>query len=224
MEIKKSEGIVLHIIKYGEYDQILTVFTREEGVIKLILKGGSSRKKMSADLLMRAEFIYLPRQNSLMTCREWALITPYLQLRKSLACLEGACALAKALLSSQCEQKPAPQLYELLICYLERLPIARQPEALVASFLLKILRHEGLFGLTPHCCVCRQDLIDHYIFKGESYCERDQPLQAIAMGPFEAEKLFILAFSRSFDLMEEHPIKPEFQSNIKEMFTSLSQP
>lgn len=222
MEIKKSEGVILHIIKYGEHDQILTVFTREEGLIKLILKGTSNRKKMKADLLMRGEFIYLHKQNSLSACREWALLTPYLQLRKSLVCLEGACAIAKALLNSQCEQRASPRLYELLIYYLEKLPIVKQPEAFVASFLLKILRHEGLLGLTPHCCVCKQDLTDHYIFKGESYCERDRPTQTICLSPFEAEKIFILAFSRSFALIESQQLKPELHSHIHDIFLDLT--
>jgi DNA repair protein RecO (recombination protein O) len=220
MELKKSEGVILHIIKYGEHDQILTVFTREEGLIKLILKG--NRKNRKADLLMRAEFIYLHRQNSLMTCREWALLTPYLQLRKSFACLEGACAIAKAVLKSQCEQKASPQLYELLIYYLEKLPAVKQPEAFVASFLLKILRHEGLLGLTPHCSVCRQNLTDHYIFNGESYCERDRPPQSIALSPFDAEKIFILAFSRSFVLIESQHLKSELQTHIHDIFLELT--
>lgn len=222
MEIKKSEGVILHLLKYGEHDQILTVFTREEGLIKLILKGNSGRKKMKADLLMRAEFIYLRRQNSLMSCREWSLITPYLQLRKSLASLEGACAMAKALLHSQCEQKASPRLYELLIYYLEKLSVAKQPEAFVASFLLKILRHEGLLGLTPHCCVCHQDLTDHYVFKGESYCERDRPPQAIALSPFEAEKIFILAFSRSLALIESQHLHSELQNHVQDIFMDLT--
>lgn len=223
MEIKKCEGIVLHKIKYGEYDQILTVFTREEGLIKLICKGASSRKKNGADLLMRAEFFYLPRQSSLMTCRELTQINANLQLRKSLACLEGACAMAKAILASQCEQKPAPQLYELFICYLERLPLAPQPEALVASFLLKILRHEGLFGLTPHCSVCLQDLIEHHIFNGESYCRQDRPPQAITLSPFEAETLFVLAFSRSFACIEQHHLQKDLQTTIDQIFIAQNQ-
>lgn len=223
MEIKKCEGIVLHQLKYGEYDQILTVFTREEGLIKLIYKGASGRSKNRADLLMRGEFLYTPGKSSLMTCREFAIINPYLSLRKSLACLEGACAMAKALLDSQCEQKPAPQLYDLFICYLERLPLALQPEALPTSFLLKVLRHEGLLGLTPHCSVCLQDLTEHHVFRGESYCRQDKPAQAITLNPFEAETLFVLAFSRSFALIEQNSVKKDLQSSIIQMFAELNQ-
>lgn len=221
MSLQTSEGIVLHTLKYGERDQILTVFTRQEGLIKLFYKGAFSGKKCGAALLTRAEFVYFPKQNSLMTCREMTLVHSYLKLRKSLACLEGAFTIAKSLLSSQCEQKYAPQLYELLICYLERLPEVSQPQMLAASFLLKILRHDGLFGLTPHCKKCLQELSTHYIVQGESYCFNDKPLEAIVLSSSEADTLFMLAFSRSFALLECLEVSPSLYTHIETLFHSL---
>jgi DNA repair protein RecO (recombination protein O) len=43
--IQRTEGIVLHTLSYRDYDQILTVFTREAGVIKLVMRGGLSPRR-----------------------------------------------------------------------------------------------------------------------------------------------------------------------------------
>lgn len=224
MEIHKCEGIVLQSIKYGDYDQILTLFTRDEGLLKMIVKGANSRKQRNAivsGVLTQAEFIYVRRQSSLVLCREQNILNPHLKLRNTLPCLEGACCMAKAVLTSQMEQKPVPQLYDLLVCYYNRLPFASQPATLTASFSLKVLRHEGLFGLTPHCSICHVSLIEHFISQGESYCQVHQPPQAIHLTPFQAEALFIMAYSRSLEMIEKCHLECTLQAKIDWLFKEL---
>lgn len=221
MTLQKNEGVILHAIKYGEYDQILTVFTREEGLIKMIFKGALSKKRAhgaSTAPFTQAEFIYEKRQSSLFVCRESTSLNDNLHLRKSLACLDAAYLLAKILLTSQAEQKSSPLLYDLFIRYLARIPLSLSPAALVASFQLKFLRHEGLFGLTPHCSLCKAELKDHFIARGESYCEGDRPEEALKLTPFEAETLFILAFSRSYDLIEQSSLDGNLKAKIEWLF------
>jgi DNA repair protein RecO (recombination protein O) len=221
MVFQKNEGVILHAIKYGEYDQILTVFTREEGLIKMIFKGAYAKKRAlgaSTAPFTQAEFVYDKRQSSLFVCQESALLHAHLNLRKSLACLDAAYLLAKILLASQAEQKASPLLYDLFVCYLARIPLSLSPAALVASFQLKFLRHEGLFGLTPHCSLCKADLRDHFIARGESYCEGDRPEEAVKLTPFEAETVFILAFSKSYDLIEQSALGSDLKAKIEWLF------
>ncbi len=206
---QNGEGIVLHTLKYGDYDQILTIFTREEGLIKLFVKGAYRSKSKSSFTtpLTQAEFTYVKRQSTLFVCLEKSIINYHLKLRESLPVLEGACALVNILTTSQRELKPAPLLYELFVCYLERLPQTMKIMNLVMSFQFKLLRHEGLFGLTPYCNHCNDHLIDYYIFRGECFCEKHQPMQyseqMISLTPFEASTLFTFAFSRSLPLIEQ---------------------
>lgn len=223
MELQKSEGVVLHALKYGDYDQILTVFTREEGLIKLIVKGAyrNQNKGSFTAPLTQAEFIYSKRQSSLFHCREKSVVNYHLSLRESLECLEGACAMVKSLQATQVELKPAPLVYELFTCYLDRLPHTLQVKNLVSSFQLKLLRHEGLFGLTPQCSLCNIDLLTHYVVQGESFCETHKPLGNISLTPFEAQALFTMAFSRSLTLIEESEMDLNLKSKVDWLFESL---
>ncbi|MBA3238619.1 MAG: DNA repair protein RecO [Parachlamydiaceae bacterium] len=221
MVYQKNEGIILHTIKYGEYDQILSVFTREEGLIKMIFRGAYAKKRAigaSTAPFTQSEFVYERRQSSLFVCHETALINAHLSLRKSLACIDAAYLLAKILLTSQAEQKSSPLLYDLFVCYLTRIPLSLSPAALVASFQMKFLRHEGLFGFTPHCSLCKADLKDHFIARGESFCEGDRPAEAMKLTPFEAESLFILAFSKSYELIEQSALGGDLKAKIEWIF------
>jgi DNA repair protein RecO (recombination protein O) len=223
MNYQKNEGIILHAIKYGEYDQILSVFTREEGLIKMIFKGAYTKKRAqgaSTAPFTQAEFVYEKRQSALFVCHETALVNAHLSLRKSLACIDAAYSLAKILLTAQAEQKPSPLLYDLFVSYLIRIPISLSPAALVASFQMKFLRHEGLFGFTPHCSLCKVDLKDHFIARGESFCEVDHPEEALKLTPFEAESLFILAFSKSYDLIEQSTLGIDLKAKIDWIFNT----
>jgi DNA repair protein RecO (recombination protein O) len=223
MELHKSEGVVLHALKYGDYDQILTVFTREEGLIKLIVKGAYRNQKNATFTtpLTQAEFIYAKRQSTLFLCQEKSVVNYHLALRESLESLESACALVKILTATQVELKPTPLLYELLICYLERLSQTKNVQNLISSFQLKILRHEGLFGLTPTCRQCNEDLIHHYIVQGESYCKEHKPDQGLSLTAFEAQAVFTLAFSRSLPLIEESVMDLGLKEKIDWLFESL---
>jgi DNA repair protein RecO (recombination protein O) len=214
------QGIVLQSLKFKDYDQILTVFTRENGLIKLFVKGAYNLKQGKAPVatLTQIECIYTQRQSSLYTCQELSTVNYYLDLRNSYQCLESACTIAKAILDSQPEHKPAPLLYDLFVAYLNRLPSTPNPSTLESSFLLKTLRYEGLLGLTPHCNICQDDLTEHYLYHGESFCKTHAPPHSIQLSPFEAASLFTLTFSRDMALIETAPLSPQLKQTILSLF------
>ncbi len=137
----RTEGIVLHLIPFGDYDQIATIFTRENGVIKLIIKGGLSHKRHKSapiSALTRADFVYTAGRGELHTSQEITPLERYHHQNRSFAHLESACAMAQALRRSQLLEKPAPLLYELLLALLRRLETSDHPGIWLSSFLLKI--------------------------------------------------------------------------------------
>ncbi len=149
MQIQRAEGVILQSLNFQDYDQILTVFTREEGLIKLIVKRARHAKSGRGGFtapFTQAEFIYKEGRGEIFTCSEVSVIHQHLGLRRSLSVLEAACDIIKALLLVQPIQAAAPQLYDLLILYLTHIPRLRDPYALAASFRLKLLKHEGLLG------------------------------------------------------------------------------
>lgn len=146
-EIKSIEGVILRSTAYRDYDQILTLFTPDQGVLKFIYKG--SRKKRTArgcfNPLTRVELTYKEGKSELYPCEDIVLIDSYLDLRKQLACLEAACDLLAAVSFSQWIGKVAPPIYHLLTFYLAKMSLVQDPWSLASSFRLKILKYEGVF-------------------------------------------------------------------------------
>lgn len=182
MDERQAEGIVLRTINYGEYDRILSVFTKEQGILSLFVKGGNRSKKGALALcspLAHAEFIYRPGRKDMDYFVEGRLLTSPQQLRTDYNCLEAACSLAQALSKSQFPHKAAPQLFSLFLYYLQRLPGVSDPQVIVDSFRLKLLIHEGLIGLSSSCLHCEGTWQTVHFAEGEWYCEAHAPSQYV---------------------------------------------
>lgn len=195
MAIEQVEGIILHTLDYQDYDQIITVFSKEEGMIKFIIKGAKSYQKrqgITTAPLTRAEFLYTRGKSDLWKCQEMTILDYQLALRNNLVYLQTAFDFVKALQATQTGSKPAPELYQLLTIYLGRLPLSRGPANLAASFRLKLLCHEGVFTVEEA----------HFFHQKEK------------------EIVEILAYSRSIGDIDSLEISPELALKIQSYFVS----
>ncbi|MEX1012270.1 MAG: DNA repair protein RecO [Waddliaceae bacterium] len=149
MQTKTTEGIILKTGFLKNSDLLLEVFTLDYGLMRLAYKGGNSykRKRGGTTLtLTRAEIVFAEGKTGLSRCIEISPVNFNLDLRNSYRVIQAAGLLAHLIRRTQMENKPAPSLYALFLAYLKRLPQSQNLEALVASFRLKLLRHEGLFN------------------------------------------------------------------------------
>lgn len=146
----KSDAIVLRTTPYGDYHQIATFYTQNYGLLKCAARFSRSPKNKLAPLLApfnELEVYFLLRDRDLETIQSAQLLNPNLPLRHSLESLASASVCTEALLKTQMQGKSSPLLFSLLKKYLELIPEAKSPEALSASFILKLLKHEGLLSL-----------------------------------------------------------------------------
>lgn len=191
----RTEGVILQATKYQDFDQIVTLFTPEEGLLRFMVKGALNPKLGKAALtapLSRAEFIYARGRSELYSCREISMLNSHLNLRESELMLEAAFDLLQAIRATQMPQKGAPELYRLLLIYLEKLPLIPDPKVVSTSFRLKTLRHEGLLNL------------DEISFSEE-----------------ERELLTILANARSFASLSELRVTPGLCQKVRQLFLEL---
>lgn len=149
MSFYHTEGIILHTLKFLDHDSIMTVFTRDFGLIKFFVKKGLKNHPISP--LTQAELIFSQGKSNLFKCKEISVLNFHLKLRNNQETLQAAYNLILAIKNSQLEQQPAPLLYELLACYLQALPLFPNPCILAVSFQLKLLRHEGLLNISSFC-------------------------------------------------------------------------
>lgn len=226
MEILQTEGIIFNVLNYQDYDLILNVYTKKEGLMKLIVKRGASQKTKKGVVLSplaRAEFVYTKGKSSILKCREISMLNHHLKLRQNLDWIKLAFNMIHAIRISQTELNPAPDLYKLFLNYLEKIPSIHNFYTMESSFYLKTLRHEGLLGDYSFCHICKEALKNCYVFQGESYCSQHAPAQALAFAEEEAHILHQLAFCPTFARLNEISINQEFNSKVGILFHSLVQ-
>lgn len=148
-QILHNEGIILHKIPYRNHDEIITVFTKDYGLIKLMVHGARSSKNSvgaNTETLALTEFVFQTGSGDIWNHKESRLLNSQHELRKSLAVLQAAGDLVQAILHTQDLHHPSPGLYQLFLAFLKKLPEVDAPGVLTASFRLKLLKHEGVLS------------------------------------------------------------------------------
>src|SRR5215213_4589643 len=122
MALAHDRCICLRKVEYSETSQILHLFGREHGVVRVIAKGahrttkqGASRFGGGIDLLDLGDAVFtLDLEKQLCTLTEWKLTEGHLELRGNLRCLylgQYAAELVSVLIE---EHDPHPDLFDRL--------------------------------------------------------------------------------------------------------------
>ncbi|MCC6422393.1 MAG: DNA repair protein RecO [Phycisphaerales bacterium] len=167
MPLVHDRCICLRKFEYSETSQILTLFSREHGLLRAMAKGAHRRTKAGAskfdggvDLLDigQAVFTHDPARE-LSTLTEWSLREGHLELRK---CLRGmylgqyAAELMGFLVE---EHDPHPDLFVAMEKCLAELSTSRREEAFL-GFELELLRQAGYLAELSMCVLCHNELSD----------------------------------------------------------------
>jgi DNA repair protein RecO (recombination protein O) len=161
MPLVRDRCICVGKVEYSETSQILALFGKEHGLLRVIAKGAHRRTKAGAskfdggaDLLDVGEAVFtLDPARDLNTLTEWSLRDGHLELRKTLRGMYlglYAAELVSALIE---EQDPHPELFERFQSTLAELGSARVEEAFLA-FELDLLAQSGHLPELAICVEC----------------------------------------------------------------------
>src|SRR5690349_390395 len=161
MPLAHDRCICLRKVEYSETSQILTLFGREHGVVKVIAKGAHRTTKLGAskfgggiDLLDCGEAVFtLDLEKQLGTLTEWTLVEGHLGLRRELRTMylgQYAAELVSLLIE---EHDPHPELFARLEQTLLELATPRAEEVFLA-FELDLLRETGYLAELAACVSC----------------------------------------------------------------------
>jgi DNA repair protein RecO (recombination protein O) len=167
MALTRDRCLCLRKVEYSETSQILTLFGREHGLMRLIAKGAHRRTKAGAskfdgglDLLDLGDGVFSLRlEKDLATLTEWSLRDGHLELRGDLRALylgQYAAEMCGLLIE---EHDPHPQLFDRLEQTLKELATPRQEEVFLA-FELDLFREAGYLPNLSGCANCRQPFND----------------------------------------------------------------
>ena len=169
----KTDGLVVRQVNYTDNDQILTVLTKEHGLMTLKARGvrsRSSRLKGACQLLAYSEFTVFENRG-FHTIDEANAIQMFPELRTDIELLSLASYFAQVAEVLSQEDMPNPELLSLTLNALYAL--CRRlctPELVKAAFEL---RAACLGGYTPElsgCAVCGDPEPDRFDVRGGILC------------------------------------------------------
>ena len=161
----KATGINLKAIPFGESDRLVTILTREYGLIKAIAPGArksnSSLGGRSALFVVNSLSIYKGR--SLDKIVEAQTLNTYGGLSGDLGKLAASQYLAELVLAQALSEHPQEELYQLLMLHLGRLNDLDRDDntASIAHLCQGIFHLLALGGIAPQvydCCISRQSV------------------------------------------------------------------
>ncbi|MGE5611361.1 MAG: DNA repair protein RecO [Bacillota bacterium] len=161
MALVQDRCICLRKVEYSETSQILSLFGRAYGLVRVIAKGAHRTTKAGAskfggglDLLDVGEAVFTDRlEKDLATLTEWHLQEGHLELRKSLRGLYLGFYAAELVHLLIQERDPHPTLFDRLERTLLELGTPRMEQAFVA-FEMDLLREAGYLPELQLCVSC----------------------------------------------------------------------
>ncbi len=199
-----DQAICIRASDYSETSQVISLLTREEGLVRLMAKGSKRPKSKSGgrvDLLAEGRCVYsLGRRESLGTLIEFAEQISHGDLRIELPRLNAALFMLELCGALLAEGDPHPEAFDLLHNALARVaqPDA-SPAAVGAYFHFRLLRHAGLLGEMGLCSSCRESLTGPGAYFSSAVggmlcreCEASEP-EKHAVSPAALEGLTALA-------------------------------
>lgn len=212
----------MHALPYRDEDKILTLFSKDAGILKAVVYRSAFKKNSpgATDPLTRIEIMLAEGRGELFKAGDITILSQNLKLRDRLDRLRAACAMATIIMQSQLPHKPAPMLYSLFISYLEQIPTFKNIPLLVDSFYIKLLRHDGLLHAQPQCSLCQDE--PSFLAKGESLCASHAPSDAIPFTVMELKAIHDLAYAQSYRFLENQTISPALSLKINELLVSCT--
>ncbi|HEY9809124.1 MAG TPA: DNA repair protein RecO [Halomicronema sp.] len=165
-----ATGINLKSSPLGESDRLLTILTKEHGLIRAVAPGARKQKSTLSGRsgIFAINHLLLHKGRSLDTITQAETVESYPGLSKNLGKLASAQYLAEIALSFGISEHPQEELFSLLCEHLSR--IEELSGFHIHSRLLAMLSHGvyhllALDGIAPQvhsCCVSQQSLIPDF--------------------------------------------------------------
>jgi len=224
-EIITTEAITLKVVNHKERGQIISLYSKEEGLLKLYV---TLSKKTPFTLralftpLVRAEFQLTKGRSDFYRFYDGTLLDQRLSLRTALEKIEIASAMAEAIYKMLWPGQASAPLYHLLDRFLTEVATSSQPQSLLAAFYLKLLQHEGIWQTESACITCRKELIEGYRYKGERYCDKDAPPPAERFSKTEEQLVQQMISLRNFNTLYALQLEEAILEKLTTLFMQNS--
>lgn len=139
--MERTEGLVIKCKDYSETSQLVWLYTRDFGKIKVIAKG--SRKKSKIDLFNLCEIVFYKGKGELHTLKECSVLDAFIKIRQDLTRVATASYFAELLDASTGLEDPSSEIYSLVIDVFRWLAEGKNPVFLRYFFEIKLMQYSG---------------------------------------------------------------------------------
>jgi len=156
----KTEAVVLRHSDMGEADRLLTMFSRDAGIIRAVAKGARrihSKKAGHLEPFTRVSLM-LARSHELWIVTQAVALDLFLPLREDLVLTAEAAYVLELIDRFSYEEGENRALYSLLVETLERLSRGDPVFPAVHFFELHMLDHIGFRPQLFNCVHCREEI------------------------------------------------------------------
>ncbi len=221
-EILTCEGIILRTLPYRENERILTLMTKEHGILQAILY----KKNVPAAICSpssKIELLYKEGRGNLALGVDIHLLDANEKIRSSLAAMLEVGKMLSITLKTQVERKPAPEIYTLLRLLISLSTEMADPEILTYIYSIKILLLEGMIDTCMHCSICHQSATLTHFSKGEWLCPEHAPEYAIVAEHSVIEAWCLLVYIRQLDKIKELVLDSEVKKRLAILLDDVMQ-
>ena len=153
--IEEMNGIVLQEIDYGETSKILTVLTKEHGIISVISKGcknlKSSLRSVSEKMTYGVFQIYY-KENKLSILSDVDVLNNFKNIKKDIYKISAASYLID--LTNQVIKESSKNVFDILISALIKIENNFDVKSIINIVELKYLDNLGVLPILDSCAIC----------------------------------------------------------------------
>jgi len=158
MPIIKTEAIVIKEMNYSESSKIITLYSLNEGKIRLIAKGSRRIKSKFASAISLFNYLkiiyYEKEQKELFTLSEADIIESYHNIHTNLKTFAYASLFIEAIDKGTSDYDSNPRIFSLLLNFLRLINKSKKPQEITTLFLIKLLSLIGIQPIIQHCVKC----------------------------------------------------------------------
>lgn len=218
MSTVKTKGLILKQSDFGEANRILTIFTKEFGIIKAVAYGAKSiRSKNSAStqVMTYAEFVLIKTNKDMMSIQNSEIIDSFFGVKEDIVKLSLCVYFSDLVYSLLNMNAPDDEMLSLFLNSVYALSYKDiEPEKIRAVFELRAMAGGGYMPNMSSCVKCgNTDAISHFAhLSGGIVCKNcskigDTPINAevyhTLLYILSADTKKMLSFNASQEVMKQ---------------------
>lgn len=202
--MRTTTGIVLRAVDYRDNDLMLTLLTKDYGLMSAKAAGAkkpAGKMFAAASLLCCGDYEFYEKGGRF-GVRGCQVRYRFFDLQNNYDAYTAACVIADAACKVAQEESADPKLFALVSQALYALDTGGEPKAMLCYFLQRLLYIEGVYPAVSHCAVCGEARAVKFSSQYGGVCGAHAQAQDAALTGDMADALVAMAAVLPRDMKE----------------------